>query len=276
MFERRGGAGRTVEAGLIVAADGRRSRVADLAGIPLKTTKNARFAYFAYYRNLSLVDPACSQMWFLEPDMAYIFPNDAEVTLAAAMPDMGKLAQWKADTEGSFLRLFSDLPKAPALKNAERISPFIGMLDMTNSTRRVSLPGLALVGDAAIAADPLAGVGCGWAFQSAEWLVDATADSLDDRTQLDAALAKYRRRHRWELGGHEFFISDFSTGRSYNPLEKLLFSAAARDQDCADHVTAFGSRLIGAMSLLSPGALLRASAVNLKHRRSQGNPNGQG
>jgi hypothetical protein len=26
------------------------------------------------------------------------------------------------------------------------------------------------VGDAAIAADPMWGVGCGWAFQSGEWL----------------------------------------------------------------------------------------------------------
>ena len=33
-------------------------------------------------------------------------------------------------------------------------------------------PGLALVGDAALATDPLFGVGCGWAFQTAEWLAD--------------------------------------------------------------------------------------------------------
>jgi menaquinone-9 beta-reductase len=145
------------------------------------------------------------------------------------------------------------------------------MLDMTNSMRRPAVPGLALIGDAALAADPLTGVGCGWAFQSAEWLVDATADALDDQTQLDAALEKYRRRHRRELAGHEFLISDYSTGRGYNPLEKLLYSAAARDPDCADHLTAFGSRVTGVANLLSPGALVRAIAVNLKHRSSQAN-----
>jgi hypothetical protein len=43
-----------------------------------------------------------------------------------------------------------------------------------------------------------------------------------------------------ELAGHEFLISDFSTGRGYNQIERLMFSAATRDPVCADHVLAFG------------------------------------
>ena len=50
----------------------------------------------------------------------------------------------------------------------------IGKIDMTNRVRVPVAPGLALVGDAALATDPLFGVGCGWAFQSAEWLADAS------------------------------------------------------------------------------------------------------
>ena len=45
---------------------------------------------------------------------------------------------------------------------------------MPNKMRPAARPGLAFVGDAALATDPLFGVGCGWAFQSAEWLVDDT------------------------------------------------------------------------------------------------------
>jgi hypothetical protein len=60
-------------------------------------------------------------------------------------------------------------------------------------------------------------------------------------------------------------ISDFSTGRGYNPIERLMFSAAARDPVCADHVFAFGSRCIGVTAFLSPSAMARAIWVNARH-----------
>jgi len=49
---------------------------------------------------------------------------------------------------------------------------------MTNVAHTPSAPGMALVGDAALAIDPLWGVGCGWALQSAEWLADSVAPAL--------------------------------------------------------------------------------------------------
>ena len=58
----------------------------------------------------------------------------------------------------------------------------VGKIDMTNRMRVPSAPGLALIGDAALATDPLFGVGCGWAFQSAEWLADAVAPALARRS----------------------------------------------------------------------------------------------
>jgi menaquinone-9 beta-reductase len=70
------------------------------------------------------------------------------------------------------------------------------------------------------------------------------------------------------LTGHEFLISDYATGRAFNPIERLTFSAAARDQACADHLAKFGGRLIGAAAFLAPSALARAAWVNLTHRPS--------
>ena len=43
----------------------------------------------------------------------------------------------------------------------------LGKLDLPNVIRPAARPGVAFVGDAALASDPLWGVGCGWAFQSA-------------------------------------------------------------------------------------------------------------
>ena len=119
---------------------------------------------------------------------------------------------------------------------------------MPNTVRRAGRPGLAFVGDAAMAADPIWAVGCGWAFQSGEWLADELAPAFTDGASsdadLDAAIDRYRKRHRRELLGHFLMTSDYSTGRRFNPVERMLFSAAARDGRVADAFAAFGGRSI--------------------------------
>jgi flavin-dependent dehydrogenase len=260
-----GAAELNIEAKLVVGADGRNSRVAELAGLPAKETANGRFFYFAHYRNLPLASGTRSQLWFLEPDVAYTFPNDDGVTLVAAMPARAKAAEWKADPEAAMRRLFERLPRAPSLPEAQRVTPFVGMIDYPNLQRGASKPGLALIGDAALSLDPLWGIGCGWALQSAEWLADAVGRVWMSPTDLDRGLSVYAKRHRSELAGHQFLIEDFSTGRPFNFLERLMFSAAARDPTCADIFSAFGSRCIGVRRFLRPDALARAIWVNARH-----------
>ncbi len=262
-----GGGTQQIEARLVVGADGRQSRIAELAGLAAKEKPNGRIGYFAHYRNLPLQSGDRSQMWFLEPDIAYAFANDDGVTLATAMPAHAKLAEWKKDPEAAMNRLFATLPNGPRLAEAKRISPYFGVIEYPNLIREPVRPGLALVGDAAMSMDPLWGVGCGWAFQSAEWLAEAVGASChgEDAAQLDRDLAVYAKRRKNELAGHEFLISDFSTGRAFNFIEKLMFSAAARDPVCADGFYAFGTRCIGVAAFLSPKALARAAWVNLRH-----------
>src|SRR5262249_564079 len=162
-------------------------------------------------------------------------------------------------------RLFDSLAKGPDLGRAERVSPMMGVVEYPNLIRKTFRRGLALVGDAALSIDPLWGVGCGWAFQSAEWLAEAGAWTWRTPGALDRGLGAYGRRHRRELAGHEFLISDFSTGRPYNPLERLMFSAAARDPICADHLAAFGSRSIGVSAFLPPSPPLPPISATPPH-----------
>jgi 2-polyprenyl-6-methoxyphenol hydroxylase-like FAD-dependent oxidoreductase len=130
-------------------------------------------------------------------------------------------------------------------------------------------PGLALVGDAAIAADPLWGVGCGWAFQSAEWLAEAVGPTLYGSTgELDAGLERYRKRHRAGLAAHEKFTSAYSTGRRFNPMEKLLFRAAARDGRIAQRMMLMGERWIAPQKMLNPATMARVVRVNLSRGSS--------
>ena len=154
---------------------------------------------------------------------------------------------FKRDLEANFEAYFRGLPDCPDLATGERISKILGKLEMPNTTRRAGRPGLAFVGDAAMSADPVWGVGCGWAFQSGEWLAGELASAFNNGASdadLDAGIERYRRRHRRELLGHFLMTSDYSTGRRFNPIERILFTAAARDARCADGFAGLGSRSV--------------------------------
>jgi 2-polyprenyl-6-methoxyphenol hydroxylase-like FAD-dependent oxidoreductase len=99
--------------------------------------------------------------------------------------------------------------------------------------RPAARPGLAFAGDAALATDPLFGVGLAFAFRSAEWLVDETSAALGERERLDVALRRYRRRLAWRLGPHHLQIADYATGRRTRPLERRIFRRAAADPEVA-------------------------------------------
>ncbi|MEV7192180.1 NAD(P)/FAD-dependent oxidoreductase [Streptomyces sp. NPDC093510] len=260
---------REIRARLVVGADGKDSAVAKFAGVPARTHQNARFGYFAHFRDLPL-HGGISHVWFLEPDMAYAFPNDDGVTVVAVLPDKKRLPAFRADLEGSFLDFFRALPDAPPIDFAERVTKITGTVDHPLHSRKPTAPGVAFIGDAALTGDPLWGVGCGWALQSAQWLTEAIAPAATGRGDLDRSLTVYARRHRRRLSGHQYLAADFAKARPFNPMERLMFSAAARDASMARHMHLFASRLIGPLRFLNPAALAKASAVNLRHRGAAG------
>ena len=217
-----------IRARLVVGADGRDSTVARLAGVPGRVRPHNRFFYFAYWRG---VRPETSdfRLWLLDPDGAAQFPNEDGLTVLVAAYHRSRMAEVRADLEGSYLRHLEGLPDGPDLSGAERVSKVIGKLEMPNVIRPAAKPGIAFVGDAALATDPLFGVGLTFAFQSAEWLVDETSGALGGDQELDDALRRYRRKFLWRLGPHHLLIADFSTGRKMTLLERQMFRRATRD-----------------------------------------------
>jgi flavin-dependent dehydrogenase len=243
-----------LRARLVVAADGRDTHVARMAGVPGRVRPHNRFFYWAYWRG---VEPAGdrSRMWFMEPDCAYSFPNENGLCLLLAAPHRDRLPEFRSDLEGAYLRYLAELPDAPDLRNATRESKLLGKLDLPSVSRPAARPGLAFVGDAALASDPLWGVGCGWAFQSAEWLVEETADALVGGGDLDAALGSYRRVHRRRLGPHHFLISDIATARPANPVERAMYRSAVTDDHVFRVFEAIGSRRQSPATLFAPRTL---------------------
>jgi flavin-dependent dehydrogenase len=153
--------------------------------------------------------------------------------------------------------MLARLPDGPNLAGAKRASKLIGKLEVPNLMRPAAQPGVAFVGDAALATDPSVGVGCGWAFQSAEWLVDHTRCALLNGGDLDGALARYRRTFRRRLGPEHWLIADLSSGRKLRANERRLFRAAASDPVTARAVEEVVTRRRSSLRLLDPRLVLR-------------------
>jgi 2-polyprenyl-6-methoxyphenol hydroxylase-like FAD-dependent oxidoreductase len=255
---------REIRARLTVGADGRDSRIAELARVPVKTYPHNRFAYGGYFEGGAPANAPDATAWFLNPQWGAAFPTDGELTFYAAMPTKERLPEFKRDPEGALVAFLSDMPEPPPIREGRLVEPVMGKIEMTNRMRQPVAPGLALIGDAALATDPLFGVGCGWAFQSAEWLSDSVLPALRGTEPLERGLKRYRRRHAKELRGHAFFIHDYSTGRRFNPAERMMFAAAARDPKTAALFDSFGTRQIGPSRML-PRMIPRAIAVNARH-----------
>jgi menaquinone-9 beta-reductase len=258
------------EAPLTIGADGRDSSVVKLAGVKEKTRPHGRLAYGGYFAGVEPKGAPDASVWMMDPDWAAAFPTDEGLTFFAVMPTKDRLPEFKADPLKAMVEYFERAPEAPSLRSAVPTEEgVVGKIDMTNRQRTPSMPGLALVGDAALAIDPLFGIGCGWALQTSEWLADAVAPALRGEADLEKGLRRYRRKHAWRLGGHAYMIHDYSTGRKMQPPERLIFSGATRDPHVAEIFDAFGTRQIGFTRMTLTGMPLAAIA-NVRHALGRG------
>jgi 2-polyprenyl-6-methoxyphenol hydroxylase-like FAD-dependent oxidoreductase len=260
----REGAERELRGRLTIGADGRDSKVAELSEVPVKTYPHNRIAYGGYFEGPPPKHSPDSTIWFLDPHWAAAFPTDSDLTFYAAMPTKDRLPEFKRDPEAALIRFVADVPEAPPILESRPVEPVLGKIEMTNRMRKPVAPGLALIGDAALATDPLFGVGCGWAFQSAEWLADAVQPALQGGESLEQGLERYRRRHARELRGHAFLIHDYATGRPMSAVERLMFSAAAQDPKAAELLDGLGTRRTRPQQAM-PRLLPRAVAVHARH-----------
>lgn len=270
----RRGEGTEARAPLVVGADGCNSRVAGLADVDTRTTPNNRIGYFAYYRGVAMQTGTESQMWFLDPDCAYAFPNDDDITILAWVPARQSPVQLGDDPDRDLRRIFSRLPMAPDLRGAEALGAPMVAKRLANHNRTPREPGLVFIGDAGMVTDPLWGSGLGFALQSAEWLADATSAALAEGRDPTPGVEAYRRQHRERLSGYEGQMADYAQGRPFRPRERLFYAAATRDPVVADAALAYGARNIGKRELYAPGILLRMLRSGLRARAVSDNPVG--
>src|SRR6185437_13997311 len=127
-----------------------------------------------------------------------VFPTHEGLTCIWAGRSRKDWDIYRANVEDTYLDVIATAPGlADRLGRAERVTSFKGTSKLPNFHRRSFGAGWALVGDAAYHRDPLAGMGIGDAFLSAQLMADALAEGLGGRPEiLDAALSAYQAAFR--------------------------------------------------------------------------------
>jgi 2-polyprenyl-6-methoxyphenol hydroxylase-like FAD-dependent oxidoreductase len=225
---------------------------------------------WAYYRGVVGRAPGDSQIWRLggewARDTAIAVRTDDDLTMLVSFPTKDRLAEFGDDRVAALERTFAAVADPPDLSRAERVSKVIGMTDYPCLRRDPTpAPGLYLVGDAAVAGDPLPAVGCGWAFRAAEWLVEATVPELRGQASSGAARRSYRRSLRFLLR-HDRLARRAALAGPPDPVQRAVLRAAALDPEIGRRSYLFAMRAAPVSTVINPVTIGRALAVSARSR----------
>jgi flavin-dependent dehydrogenase len=183
------GASRTVQAGIVIGADGLRSTVAALVAAPM--TRQGRQASANVYGYWSGLDVDGYHWYWRAGAAAGAIPtNGGEVLLFAGVGPGRFVAEFRSDVHAGYRRVLEEVAPdiAERLAGARLAGPLHGFAGHPGHLRRPWGPGWALVGDAAYFKDPITAHGISDALRDAELLARAVARGGD------AALQDYEAR----------------------------------------------------------------------------------
>ncbi len=183
--------GREHRASLVIAADGRHSKVRRLLGIPADTTLLSQMVVVDLDGDL-LPRPGFGHVFLGAPGPVLAYPYaPAKVRMCIDVPlgapaGRNAVAAYAAKTHARFV----PEPLRGAMVAALERGQFAGAANHAIYTSRCAAPGVALVGDAGGCSHPLTATGMTTALHD----VAALAQSLARTARIDDALADYQRR----------------------------------------------------------------------------------
>ncbi len=164
----------TIDASLIVGADGRHSKVAELSNAPIvRRAQHASAVVYGYWQGLDI-----REYWWSygnQVSAGAIPTNDGETCVFASIPAAHFQTRFGADLAAGYHEVIaaSDAELDSRLRSARRTSALRGFPGMAGYVRQSIGPGWALVGDAAHFKDPITAHGITDALRDAELLAGA-------------------------------------------------------------------------------------------------------
>jgi flavin-dependent dehydrogenase len=231
---KRDGAESTLQARLVVGADGRNSTVASGAGArKYNVVWNERFAYWSFFEGAEPGDDPAFVLHRWGERFVIAAPSDSGLYQVVVMPELDELPRYREDLEGSYIEhAHSCQPVAEALSGARRVGKVFGMLRWQGFFRDASGAGWVLLGDAGHFKDPAAGQGIGDAFRQGEALVEPIVRGLEGSDQaLDQALVEWGRWRNDDAIGHYWLATDIgSAGKAPTALPEVGKRLLARGE----------------------------------------------
>jgi 2-polyprenyl-6-methoxyphenol hydroxylase-like FAD-dependent oxidoreductase len=203
---------RTLEARLVVGADGRNSQVAELVGArKYNVIPGERFGYWWFFADADPGPdpPLVYHRW--EGRLVIAMPADGGLYQVIVLPEMRFLPEFREDREAAFMaHARACVPVAQTLAGAHAVGKLFGMLRFECFFRESAGPGWALVGDAGHFKDPAPGQGIADAFRQVEALAPVVIGAIDDSdAALDAAVKAWARWRDRDAAEHHWLAADF-------------------------------------------------------------------
>ncbi|MET9532204.1 MULTISPECIES: NAD(P)/FAD-dependent oxidoreductase [unclassified Streptomyces] len=239
---------------LVVAADGRRSRLANELGNPTDSHPNERAALFGYFTGIKTRPDNSSVFIMNERDLACVYPLIDGRTQLVLFAEKSRVEDWHG-ADGrlqQFLKYFDDLPEAPSMSDAVPEGGLLVSNDYPSLIRQPVLGSIPFVGDAALSLDPMSGVGCGFALLSADLLARAFADRSLAKADLADGLAEYRKQFEDVILPHAEGICGDSLVDKDEASRRRMFQTISGNQELSQKYLALTGRM------LLPGEFQRA------------------
>jgi 2-polyprenyl-6-methoxyphenol hydroxylase-like FAD-dependent oxidoreductase len=203
---------RTLNARLVVGADGRNSTVAELVGArKYNVTPGERIGYWGFFAdsNPSPEPTIVYHRW--DGRFVIAMPGDNDLYQVVVFPDKTFLPEFKRDREAAFMNhARASAPVAQIISGARRAGKLLGVIKYECFFRESAGRGWALAGDAGHFKDPAPGQGISDAFRQAEAVAPVIAGGLGGSDQaLDDAVAVWARWRDRDAAEHYWLAADF-------------------------------------------------------------------
>jgi menaquinone-9 beta-reductase len=193
------GVEQAARARMIVAADGRHSRLAFTLGLARYAGWPRRWAFGAYYAGVDGLT-TCGEMHIRSDGYVGVAPLPNGLTNVCVVRELG--ASWRAQIrEGDDivqLAVTRDVALRDRFARARRTTPVSVLGPLAIEATSAGVPGLLLAGDAAGFIDPMTGDGLRFAIRGAELAAECALRELQTGRATHGELAAARRR---EFGG---------------------------------------------------------------------------
>jgi len=257
---RTGSGPETINASIVIGADGLRSIIGRRLGLIRASRWPRRIALVTHYRGVQesrqFGDMHVDREGYL--GMADVGNGLTNVSVVVPVSRAAEVAQDRTE----FLE--SWIAERPALAEkfitAERVDPVRATGPFASAARRAWTPGAALVGDAADFFDPFTGEGIYSALRGGELLANHVAESFDDvrnNARADASLRAYDVERRAEFNGKWKVERLVGAAVAFPWMINRAANVLSRRRDMADLLIGVVGDFVPAREVLRPAYLMK-------------------